>query len=55
MAIPSRTEAAQLLRDLDPPDWLLKHSAAVADIAAFLSGAFWLFKKGVITSLILPF
>jgi len=37
MAIPSREEAAQILRSLDPPDWHLAHSAAVADVAAFLA------------------
>lgn len=39
MSIPTRTEAGQILRDLDPPDWLLKHSATVADIAAFLAAS----------------
>ena len=39
MSIPTRTEAGQILRDLDPPDWLLKHSAAVGDIAALLAAA----------------
>ena len=37
MAIPSRAEAAQILQSLDPPDWHLAHSAAVADVAAFLA------------------
>ncbi len=37
MAIPSREEAAQILRALDPPGWHLAHSAAVADVAAFLA------------------
>ena len=37
MAIPSREEAAQILKSLDPPDWHLAHSAAVADVAAFLA------------------
>lgn len=36
MTIPTRAEAAKFLRDLNPPDWLLAHSGAVADIAAFL-------------------
>ena len=39
MAIPTRTEAAQILRALDPPDWLVTHSCAVADIASFLASA----------------
>lgn len=39
MAIPSREEAGRILRELDPPDWLLTHSAAVGDIAAFLATA----------------
>jgi putative nucleotidyltransferase with HDIG domain len=32
-------EAAQILRALNPTDWLIGHSAAVADIAAFLADA----------------
>ena len=37
MAIPSRDEAARILRSLNPPDWHLAHSAAVGDVAAFLA------------------
>lgn len=37
MSIPSRTEAARILRRLEPPDWLLEHSAAVADVASYLA------------------
>mgnify|MGYP002336268811 CR=1 FL=1 len=37
MSIPSRAEAARLLRDLQPPDWLLGHSTAVGEIASFLA------------------
>ena len=37
MSIPTRSEAAQVLRDLNSPDWLLEHSAAVADVASFLA------------------
>jgi putative nucleotidyltransferase with HDIG domain len=37
MAVPTREEAAQILVSLEPPDWLLAHSAAVADVAAFLA------------------
>lgn len=37
MTIPSRIDAARILLDLEPPDWLLAHSAAVAEIAAFLA------------------
>jgi putative nucleotidyltransferase with HDIG domain len=37
MAVPTRAQAAQILASLAPPDWLLAHSAAVADIAAFLA------------------
>ena len=40
MTIPTRTEAAKILKDLDPPEWLIAHSAAVADVAAFLADAF---------------
>jgi putative nucleotidyltransferase with HDIG domain len=36
MTIPTRADAAKILRDLNPPDWHLAHSEAVADIAAFL-------------------
>ena len=39
MSIPNREEAGQILRELDPPDWLVTHSAVVADIAAFLAAA----------------
>ena len=37
MTIPTRSEAARILRDLQPSDWLLEHSAVVADIASFLA------------------
>jgi putative nucleotidyltransferase with HDIG domain len=37
VTVPSRDEAARILLELDPPDWLLAHSAAVAEIAAFLA------------------
>jgi len=37
MAIPSRLEAVALLDALDPPEWLVAHSSAVAEIAAFLA------------------
>jgi hypothetical protein len=36
MTVPSRREAARLLTSLRPPDWLIRHSCAVADIAAWL-------------------
>jgi len=36
MTVPGRIEAAFLLRSLDPPDWLVRHSRAVAEVAAFL-------------------
>jgi HD domain len=39
MSIPSRQEAARILRGLAPPVWLATHSAAVADVAAFLGDA----------------
>jgi putative nucleotidyltransferase with HDIG domain len=38
MTVPGRVEAASLLRSLDPPAWLLRHSCAVAEIASFLAG-----------------
>jgi len=37
MTVPDRIEAARLLRSLEPPDWLLRHSRAVAEVAAFLA------------------
>ncbi len=37
MTVPGRVEAASLLRSLDPPAWLLRHSRAVAEVAAFLA------------------
>ena len=37
MTIPARHQAARLLRSLDPPEWLLRHSCAVADVAAWLA------------------
>jgi hypothetical protein len=37
MTVPDRIEAARLLRSLEPPDWLLRHSHAVAEVAAFLA------------------
>lgn len=37
MPIPSRVDAARLLLELEPPDYLLAHSAAVAEIAGFLA------------------
>lgn len=37
MTIPGRRETARLLLSLDPPAWYLRHSCAVADVAAFLA------------------
>jgi putative nucleotidyltransferase with HDIG domain len=37
VTVPSRAEAALILLELHPPDWLFTHSAAVAEIAAFLA------------------
>ena len=37
MAIPSRDEAVRILVELKTPDWLSTHSAAVAEVAAFLA------------------
>ena len=36
MTVPGRIEAAHLLRSLDPPAWHVRHSRAVAEVAAFL-------------------
>ena len=37
MAIPSRPDAARLLRTLEPPAWFLRHACAVADVAGWLA------------------
>ena len=37
MSIHSRSEAARLLRSLEPPEWFLRHACAVADVAAWLA------------------
>jgi hypothetical protein len=37
MTAPTRHQAARLLRSLDPPEWLVRHSCAVADVAAWLA------------------
>jgi putative nucleotidyltransferase with HDIG domain len=37
MSIPSRRGSASLLLSLDPPDWHLRHSRAVAETAAWLA------------------
>jgi putative nucleotidyltransferase with HDIG domain len=37
MTIPGREDAAALLLSLDPPTWFLRHSRAVAEIAAWLA------------------
>jgi putative nucleotidyltransferase with HDIG domain len=37
MTVPGRVEAAHLLRSLDPPDWLVRHSRAVAEVAGWLA------------------
>jgi hypothetical protein len=37
MSVPSRTESAALLLSLDPPEWHLRHSRAVAETAAWLA------------------
>ena len=37
MTVPDRIEAARLVRLLEPPEWLLRHSRAVAEVAAFLA------------------
>lgn len=35
--VPSRAEAADILLELDPPDWFIAHIAAVAEVASFLA------------------
>lgn len=37
VSAPSRVEAISILLELDPPDWLVEHSTAVAEVAAFLA------------------
>lgn len=37
MPVPSRTAAASLLLDLDPPAWHLRHARAVAEVAGWLA------------------
>jgi putative nucleotidyltransferase with HDIG domain len=37
MAVPGRVEAASLLLRLDPPRWHVRHSAGVAEVAAYLA------------------
>ena len=37
MGVPGRVEAASLLLELDPPVWLLRHSAGVAEVAGYLA------------------
>lgn len=37
MAIPTLVEAVGVLLGLDPPTWLVEHSSAVAEVAAFLA------------------
>lgn len=37
MTVPGRREAARLLLSLAPPEWFLRHSCAVADVAAWLA------------------
>ena len=39
MVVPNRAEAAAVLAGLTPPRWLVLHSSAVADVAAFLGRA----------------
>ena len=37
MSVPSRRDSAALLLSLDPPEWHLRHSRAVAEVAAWLA------------------
>ena len=37
MTVPDRIAAARLVRSLEPPEWFLRHSRAVAEVAAFLA------------------
>jgi putative nucleotidyltransferase with HDIG domain len=37
MTVPGRVDAAALLLSLDPPDWHVRHSRAVAEVASWLA------------------
>jgi putative nucleotidyltransferase with HDIG domain len=37
VSVPSRVEAVSILLELEPPRWLLEHSSAVAEVAAFIA------------------
>lgn len=37
MTVPDRRAAAALLLETDPPDWLVRHARAVAEVAAWLA------------------
>jgi putative nucleotidyltransferase with HDIG domain len=37
MTVPARVEAAVLLLSLDPPEWFVAHSRAVAEVASWLA------------------
>ena len=39
MTVPSRVEAATLLRSLEPPPWFVAHARAVAEVAGWLAQA----------------
>src|SRR3954452_24369282 len=39
MSVPTREEAAAIVRGLQPNEKLLRHSSAVAEVAAFLAAA----------------
>jgi putative nucleotidyltransferase with HDIG domain len=45
VSVPSRVEAAEILRSLQPNEKLRRHSAAVAEVAAFLADA--MVRRGV--------
>ena len=47
MTVPGRVEAAALLLSLGPPAWFLRHSRAVAEVAA------WLARRASVTGLVL--
>jgi putative nucleotidyltransferase with HDIG domain len=46
VSIPTHDQAIALLREFEPPEWLLQHSAAVAEVASFMAHA--LAERGVV-------
>jgi len=45
VSIPTHDQAVAILREFEPPEWLLNHSSAVAEVASFMAHA--LVERGV--------